>query len=110
VATPESAAVEELLALRQTLDGRLDAVLANAVVAARFSAADALALRGAQARAQLDAPAHEALAAAIAEETLARAQRAQLARLPSPLVLPLISPQIARGELETLADVLEAVA
>jgi anion-transporting ArsA/GET3 family ATPase len=110
VATPEIAAVEELLALRQTLDGRLDAVLANAVVAARFSAADALALRGAQARAQLDAPAREALGAAIAEETLARAQRAQLARLPAPLVLPLLSSQISRGELETLADVLEAVA
>ena len=110
VATPEIAAVEELLELRRTLDGRLDAVVANAVVAERFSATDALALRGAHARAQLDSPARDALAAAIAEEALARAQRAQLARLPAPLVLPLISSQISRAELETLADCLEAVA
>ena len=110
VATPEIAAVEELLAMRRTLDGRLDAVLANAVVATRFSAADALALRGAQVRPALEEPAREALGVAIAEETLARAQRAQLARLPAPLVLPLISSRISRTELETLADVLEAAA
>jgi len=110
VVTPESAAVDELLALRRTLDGRLDAVLANAVVAERFSAADALALRGAHARTRLDDPAREALAAAIAEETLARAHQAQLRRLPSPLVLPLISTPIALAELETLAELLAAVA
>ncbi|HEY7967096.1 MAG TPA: ArsA-related P-loop ATPase [Solirubrobacteraceae bacterium] len=109
VATPESAAVEELLELRRTLDGRMDAVLANAVVAERFSAADALALRGAHAQPKLSAPARGALATAIAEDALARAQRAQLARLPAPLVLPLISAQISRAELETLADALEAV-
>jgi anion-transporting ArsA/GET3 family ATPase len=110
VATPESAAVEELLAMRRTLEGRLDAVLANAVVTARFSAADALALRGAQAQAALEASTREALAAAIAEETLARAQRAQLARLPAPFLLPLISSPISRGQLETLADALAGAA
>ncbi len=110
VATPESAAVEELLSLRATLDGRLDAVLANAVLTERFSAADALALRGAHAEAQLDTPAREALAVAITENTLARSQRTQLARLPAPVVLPLIYSPISRAELETLADGLAGVA
>ena len=51
VATPEQAAVDELLELRSALGGELDAVLANGVAANRFSAADATALRAADARA-----------------------------------------------------------
>jgi anion-transporting ArsA/GET3 family ATPase len=110
VATPESAAVAELLELRTALGGRLDAVVANAVVADRFSADDALALREAQARPQLDAATREALATALDEQALARSQRAQLARLPAPVELPFISGRIAHAELEALADGLAAVA
>jgi anion-transporting ArsA/GET3 family ATPase len=111
VATPESAAVEELLQLRSALAGRLDAVIANAVVAERFSAADALALRGARMRAPLDSPTFDALDTAIAEESLARAQRAQLERLGEDAVtLPLISAQISAAELGRLADGLEVLA
>jgi anion-transporting ArsA/GET3 family ATPase len=110
VATPESAAVEELLQLRSQLAGRLDAVVANAVVADRFSGADALALRGAHVGGQLDASTRDALATAIAEHALARAQRVQLARLPEPVELPFISALIGSAELETLADGLTALA
>jgi anion-transporting ArsA/GET3 family ATPase len=111
VATPESAAVAELLELRSALPQPLDAVIANAVVPERFGAADALALRGARMRAPLDSPVREALSVAIEEETLARAQRVQLARLGEDVVtLPLISSQISVGELERLADVLAVLA
>jgi anion-transporting ArsA/GET3 family ATPase len=111
VATPESAAVEELLGLRSALAGGLDAVIANAVVAERFSAADALALRGAHMRAPLDSPLRDALGAAIAEESLARAHRAQLQRLGEDTVtLPLISSDISLAELERLAERLEVLA
>jgi anion-transporting ArsA/GET3 family ATPase len=111
VATPESAAVEELLQLRSELAGGLDAVIANAVVAERFSAADALALRAARLRAPLDSPTYDALESAIAEESLARTQRAQLERLgPDTLALPLISAQIDVAELGRLADRLEVLA
>ncbi|HEY1775999.1 MAG TPA: ArsA family ATPase [Solirubrobacteraceae bacterium] len=111
VATPESAAVEELLELRSALTQPLDAVIANAVVPERFSAADALALRGARMRAQLDSPLRDALSVAIDEETLARAQRAQLKRLGRTAVtLPLISTDISAGELGRLADGLAVLA
>jgi anion-transporting ArsA/GET3 family ATPase len=111
VATPESAAVEELLELRSALPQPLDAVIANAVVPERFSAADALALRGARMRAPLDSPMRDALSVAIDEETLARAQRVQLERLGEDTVtLPLISAHISAGELERLADVLAVLA
>jgi anion-transporting ArsA/GET3 family ATPase len=111
LATPESAAVEELLELRSALAGRLDAVIANAVVTERFSAADALALRGAHMRAAPDSPMRAAIGAAIAEESLARAQRAQLERLGAGAVtLPLISAQISPAALERLADDLAVLA
>jgi len=111
VATPESAAVEELLELRAALPQALDAVIANAVVAERFSAADALALRGARMRAPLGSPMRDALSVAIDEETLARAQRVQLERLGEDTVtLPLIASPIAAGELALLADVLAVLA
>ena len=111
VATPERSAVEELLDLRSALPGRLDAVIANAVLPERFSAADALALRGARMRAPLDSPMRDALGAAIDEEALARGQRAQLARLGEDAVeLPLISVPIAAAQLERLAERLAVLA
>ena len=111
IATPESAAVEELLELRDSLTRRLDAVIANAVIPERFSAADALALRGAHMRAAADSPARAALGAAIAEESLARAQRAHLERLgPAAVTLPLISSPISSVQLDGLADALEVLA
>src|ERR1700690_332871 len=45
VATPERAAVEELIGLRDALGGELDAELVNGVAAARFSDGDAETLR-----------------------------------------------------------------
>jgi anion-transporting ArsA/GET3 family ATPase len=111
VATPESAAVEELLELRSRLPQPLDAVIANAVVPERFSAADALALRGARMRAPLDSPTRDALSVAIEEETLARAQRIQLERLGDGAVtLPLLSSEVSAAELNGLADVLAVLA
>jgi anion-transporting ArsA/GET3 family ATPase len=105
VATPEQAAVDELLELRAALGGELDAVLANAVAPARFSASDAAALREASARAGLAPPIRHALEAAIAAESVARAQRVQLARLGAPVELPWIAAtEFSLTELEALAD------
>lgn len=104
VATPEQAAVDELLELRSAL-GRLDAVLANAVAANRFSAADATALRAADARAELAPATHHALAVALAAESQVRAEQLQLARLGPRLELPfVIAPQLGVSDLEALAD------
>jgi anion-transporting ArsA/GET3 family ATPase len=104
VATPEQAAVDELLELRSAL-GRLDAVLANAVAANRFSAADATALRTADARAELAPATHQALAVALAAESQVRAEQLQLARLGPRLELPfVVASQLGVSDLEVLAD------
>jgi anion-transporting ArsA/GET3 family ATPase len=105
VATPEQAAVDELLELRAALGGELDAVLANGVAPARFSATDAAALHRAHAHAPLAPAIRQALEVAIGAESLARAQRVQLARLGAPVELPWIAAtQFSVSELEALAD------
>jgi anion-transporting ArsA/GET3 family ATPase len=111
VATPEQAAVDELLVLRAALGGELDALFVNGVAADRFSAADAAALRGAHAREGLAQPTRDVLAAAIDAESRARAQQLQLARLDAPIELPfLAAAQFSPIELEALADRLVAAA
>jgi anion-transporting ArsA/GET3 family ATPase len=111
VATPERAAIDELLELRRALGGVLDAELVNAVTAERFATGDAEALREAHAQAALAPAVRHALATAIAEESLARAQRRQLERLDAPIDLPLIAaPQIGVPELDALADRLAVAA
>jgi anion-transporting ArsA/GET3 family ATPase len=111
VATPERAAVDELIGLRRSLGGSLDAELVNAVAAVRFSSDDAALLREAHARAQPGSPTSRALEVAIAAESRSRAQQLQLARLEQPLPLPFITaPALGPGELELLADVLAEAA
>jgi anion-transporting ArsA/GET3 family ATPase len=111
VATPERAAVDELIGLRHSLGGSLDAELVNAVAAARFSSEDAALLREAQARAQSGSPTSRALAVAIAAESRSRAQQLQLARLAQPVPLPFITaPALGPAELELLADALAEAA
>jgi anion-transporting ArsA/GET3 family ATPase len=111
VATPEQAAVDELLELRRRLARELDAVLANGVVPARFSERDARLLRVAYDRVQPRRTLRRALAAALAEEARCREQSTQLARLPEAVELPLIAaPEISAAELETLADALAVAA
>jgi anion-transporting ArsA/GET3 family ATPase len=111
VATPEQAAVDELLELRGRLGKELDAVLANAVAPARFSERDARLLRAAYDRVQSQRPLRRALAAALAEEARCREQRAQIARLSDAVELPLIpAPALSAHELETLADALTIAA
>jgi len=116
VATPEQAAVDELLELRRRLgDGRC-AVFANAVTPVRFTDADAAALSDAQDRLAADSgPARPdrgvrgALAVALAEHDRVREQRAQLDRLEQFVELPLISAaELAQPELEVLVDLLAA--
>jgi anion-transporting ArsA/GET3 family ATPase len=116
VATPEDAAVSELLelqeALRRELSRELDAVLVNAMPAARFEAGDARALESALATgAELSEDARAALAQAIAEDRELRAARTQVERLASALPgTPLIelpfsySAEFAAAELQKLAD------
>jgi anion-transporting ArsA/GET3 family ATPase len=107
VATPDRAAVDELLDMREQLDGQLDAVLVNGAMARRYDAADVAALRVALGR---GAPA-EPVAIALAEEERASEQRAQVARLPGPVELPLLlAAQIGPVELGELADALVALA
>ncbi len=111
VATPERAAVDELIGMRRSFGGSLDAELANGVAAARFSAGDGAALREAQARPALEPATRHALATAIAAEGRVRAQRVQLARLRAPLALPLLAArELGIRELELLADGLEPAA
>jgi anion-transporting ArsA/GET3 family ATPase len=111
VATPERAAVDELLELRRALGGSLDAEIVNAVAAARFSAEDADALREAQEHPALAPATRHALATAIAAHQRARAQRQALTRLEDPLELPLIGArELGLRELELLADRLEPTA
>jgi anion-transporting ArsA/GET3 family ATPase len=107
VATPDRAAVDELLDLLRELPDGLDAVLANAVMAQRFSGGDEAALESALAR---GGPA-EPLRIALAEAAQARQQRVQLGRLERPIVLPLLlEPEIGPPQLGELADALEAFA
>jgi anion-transporting ArsA/GET3 family ATPase len=111
VATPERAAVDELIGLRRSLGGSLDAELVNAVAALRFSSDDAALLREAHARAQPGSATSRALEVAIAAESRSRAQQLQLARLEQPLALPFITaPALGPGELELLADALAEAA
>lgn len=111
VATPELAAVDELVGLRAALGGSLDAELFNGAAAERFSAQDAATLRAADAGPALAPTIRHALAAAIAAEARSRVQRLQLARLQAPLELPFIATDaFGVSELETLADRLEVAA
>ena len=111
VATPEQAAVDELLELRTALGGELDAALANAVAPARFSPSDAAALLRAQAQPGLAPTTRHALATAIGAEAQARAQQLQLARVGARVELPfLAAAQFSVTELEALADRLVAAA
>jgi anion-transporting ArsA/GET3 family ATPase len=105
VATPEQAAVDELLELRAALGGELDAALANAVGPARFSPSDAAALLSARAQPGLPPGTRHALATALAAESQARAQAVQLARVGTRVELPFIAAsQFSVTELEVLAD------
>jgi anion-transporting ArsA/GET3 family ATPase len=109
VATPERAAVDELIGMRATL-GSLDAELVNGVATARFCAADAVTLREAHGRPELALETRRALAAALAAETHARAQRLQLERLPGAVQLPLLGDaELGISALNTLADHLAAL-
>jgi len=112
VATPEQAAVDELLELRHRLGDELDAVLANGVSRQRFTPHDASVLRDAHDRLAPGAPPRRALAVALAEDARCHAQRAQLARLPQPAVaLPLLAaPDLSEADLGTLADALAEAA
>lgn len=90
VATPNDAAVSELLDMRSALGrelGReLDAVLVNAMPPDRFKPSDAVALREALTRAgTLDDAARAAVELALAEADEARDSRAQVERLRSEL-------------------------
>lgn len=111
VATPEQAAIDELLHLRAQLGGELDATIVNAAAAERFSGSDTAVLE----RAAADPAARpEALAAiALARREAARtlAERSQIARLDSAVVLPLLaSDGLAVTELGVLAAGLEGAA
>jgi anion-transporting ArsA/GET3 family ATPase len=109
VATPERAAVDELIGMRTTL-GSLDAELVNGVATARFSPADAASLREAQAMPQLAPETRRGLAAALAADAHCRAQRLQLERLAGAVALPLIpADELGVADLETLADHLAAL-
>ena len=107
VATPDRAAVDELLDIRAELADGLDAVLVNAVMRQRFDAPDATALRDALAGGGPAQP----LAIALAEEARAREQRTQLARLEQAVELPLLlEPEIGPAALGELADALAVLA
>jgi anion-transporting ArsA/GET3 family ATPase len=111
VATPEQAALDELLVLRAALGGQLDAELVNGVAPARFSAHDARALRDAHNDLKLPAAIRHALAAALGEEQRSREQRVQIDRLDAPVELPLLAaPEISAVGLASLADALAEAA
>jgi anion-transporting ArsA/GET3 family ATPase len=116
VATPEEAAVSELLelqeALRRELGRELDTVLVNAMPPARFEDGDARVLEDALAGgAALSEDVRRALARAIADDRELRAARTQVERLAGALPgTPLIELALSRGgefgaaELQTLAQ------
>jgi len=111
IATPEQAAVDELVHLRSELGGVLDAAIVNAAGADRYSTADAQALATAAADPAIGAPARAAIAIARREAARAHAERAQIARLPGAVVLPLIAADaLGATDLERLADGLEDAA
>ncbi|HLW95729.1 MAG TPA: ArsA-related P-loop ATPase [Solirubrobacteraceae bacterium] len=112
VATAEPAAVDEALELRAALDGRLGAVLVNALGAERYSGEDRIALEQALARPDLDAASRAALTTAVADAHAARRWRSELARLDAQtLELPDLGPApVSRAGLELLADRLAALA
>jgi len=115
-AAAEEMPVNETLWLRDALAAvelPLDAVIVNALYPTRFPAAERPTLRAAQRRAGSPLAA-AALGAALSEQTRARSQREQLARLRDglgsvPVELPyLFAEQIGPSELEQLADALDA--
>ncbi|MGB9183150.1 MAG: ArsA-related P-loop ATPase [Solirubrobacteraceae bacterium] len=113
-ATAEEMPVNETLWLRDALEGeglKLETVLVNALYPQRFAAADRKALE--QARAAAVSPlASAAIRAALSEQSRARSQREQFARLADGLGMDLVSlpylfaEQIGPPELELLADAL----
>ncbi len=104
VATPERAAVDELVGIRAALGGSLDAELANGVATARFTPRDADALREASADPKLAAPTRRAIEVALAAQARSRDQRSQIERLTDPIELPaLAAAAFGLDELELLA-------
>jgi anion-transporting ArsA/GET3 family ATPase len=100
-ATPSETPVAEALELRDRLGQRVDLVVANAVRADRFTAADAARLR-----AERD---HPAAAAALADHARAREQAGQLDRLRADVTLPFAVDDAAGGaDLPALARALGA--
>jgi hypothetical protein len=112
VATAEPAAVDEALELCAALNGRLGAVLVNALGPERYSSEDRASLEQALARPDLDPAARAALEAAANEADAARLRRTQLGRLDAQTIeLPDIGPApVSRAGLELLADRLSSLA
>ena len=117
VCTPEEMPVNETLELDQTLraDGLgLDAVVVNAVYPTRFDGAEAAQLLAAAAVPGCEPALRGALHAAVSEHRRAGTQSAQRHRLAEGLDAPLVDlphlfcEELGRGELESLADRLEA--
>jgi anion-transporting ArsA/GET3 family ATPase len=116
VCTPEEMPVNETLMLREALvsDGlELGAVIVNGLYPERFDQRDLRKLNAAAKNADSQV-ARGALRAAISEQARAATQGAQRARLRESLDVPLVdlpymfAEEIGRGELEQLADCLEA--
>lgn len=116
VATAEEMPVNETLWLRDALarDGMgFDAVIVNALYPPSFGAEEVATLTQALSRAQSPL-ARAALRAALSEQARAAIQRAQAARLTEELRTALVelpyvfADHLGRGELERLADALEA--
>jgi hypothetical protein len=116
VATPEEMAVNETLWLRDALaqdELAIDVAIANACYPERFAAAEEAPLSRAHEEAK-DPLVRASLRAALSQKARSAAQREQLARLRAGLgrdvlELPfLFSEDIGRGELEHLADQLDA--
>jgi anion-transporting ArsA/GET3 family ATPase len=115
VSLPEEIPVNETIdlerRLRDELGKDLDAVVVNAVLPQRFTAAEARRLAEVDGRGSAEARA--AVGAALSEERRARAERSQAARLrrasSAPvLTLPFVfEPEFGLAELERLARVLE---
>ena len=100
VATPEQAAVDELLELRAALGGQLDAELVNGVAPARFTPSDARALRDAHERLELRRRRARTRSRRRSREERASREQRVAARAPRAprSSCPLIgAPEIARG-------------
>jgi anion-transporting ArsA/GET3 family ATPase len=118
VATPEEMAVNETLALRQALardELSLELVVVNALYRERFDAAEVSELDALLPRTRSPLV-RSALRAALSEHARAATQREQQARLRDGLDTPIVelpyvfSDHLGLGELEQLADELEASA